>query len=68
MFNVQSYKDVDDTRDVKYLQKNAVRNWLPLLLIAPAFTQIFPLIFIAGQLDFNEESNTFLQVVMLPTY
>lgn len=64
MFNVQSYKDVDDTLDVKYLQKNVVRNWLPLLLIAPAFTQIFPLIFIAGQLDFNEESNTFLQVII----
>jgi hypothetical protein len=64
MFNVHSYKDVDDTRDVKYLQKKAVRNCLPLLLIAPAFTQIFPLIFHRGQLDFNEESNTFLQVII----
>ena len=64
IFSVKSYIDKDNERTVKYLQKKSVKRFLPALLIIPAFTQIFPLIFIAGQLDFVEENNSFLQIAI----
>ncbi|MFO3904325.1 hypothetical protein AAHD62_07320 [Enterobacter hormaechei] len=64
IFSVRSYIDTDNRRIEKYLQKKAVKRLLPALLILPAFTQIYPLIFIAGQLDFTQESNTFVQVAI----
>ncbi|MEG1210024.1 MAG: hypothetical protein RSE29_02775 [Leclercia sp.] len=64
IFSVQSYIDTDNARTEKYLQKKSVKRFLPALLITPAFTQIFPLIFIAGQLDFIEENNAFVQLVI----
>ncbi len=64
IFSVSSYIDADNERTEKYLQKSSVKYSLPALLIIPAFTQIFPLLFIAGQLDFIEENNTFVQAAI----
>ncbi|MCU6682996.1 hypothetical protein M8320_13420 [Leclercia sp. H6W5] len=64
IFSVQSYIDKDNERTEKYLQKKSVKRFLPALLIIPAFTQIFPLFFIAGQLDFIEENNSLVQAAI----
>lgn len=64
IFSVQSYIDTDNAQAEKYLQKPAVKRTLPALLIIPAFTQVFPLLFIAGQLDFVEENNTAVQIAI----
>lgn len=59
-----TYLIEDNQRSAPFLQTRIMKISLPLLLIIPAFVQIFPILFITRQLDFVNGGSEPMQVLL----
>lgn len=59
IFSVKNYIDTDKNLTEEFLQKKAFKFLFPILVITPAFMQVLPFLFLATQLEFDDENRPF---------